>query len=233
MVAATLSLTLYPAQAEERPTGISVTGECLRKVTRDRAAITISSSIVAANAKDSSKKANEAHEKIKSEVRALNLTGLSIGTALYSVDQECPYIGKVAGRVCEGYRTTISTRFETPNVVDLEEIIGIASKHGAENVSRLEVFVSPEALKKERESCLEIATKDAHQRALKIAAGAEIQLGKLLSVTEGTNESIHPWMGRGAVAMSAQDAGMEKIGPTIDAEPVDLRVSVTAVYAIQ
>lgn len=228
-----LSLTASHANAEERLTGISVTGECLKKIARDRAAVTISSSIVAPNAKDSSKKAIEAHEKIKSEVRGLNLTKLSVGTAHYSVDQECVYNSKIAGRICEGYRTTVSTRFETPTIVDLEEIIGIASKHGAQNVSRLEAFASPDSLKNERDSCLETATKDAYTKAQKIAAGAGVQLGKLSSVMEGTNEPIHPFMGRGAIAMSANESSMEKVSPTLDAEPLDLRVSVIAVYAIQ
>lgn len=230
-----VSLLFIPSHSygEERLSGISVTGECLKKVTRDRAAVTISSSIVAPTAKESSKKATEAHEAIKTEVRALKHTNLTIGTAHYSVDQECNYSGKVSGRVCEGYRTTISTRFETPNFVDLEDIIGIASKRGAENVSQLEAFVSPESLKSERESCLEVATKNAYAKAQKIAAGAGVQLGKLISVAEGTNEHSPPFMARGAMAMSARDSSAEKSGPTIDAEPLDLRVSVNAVYAIQ
>ena len=229
-----VSLFLIPSLSygEERLTGISVTGECLKKVTRDRAAVTISSSIVAPTAKESSKKATDAHEAIKAEVRALKHINLTIGTAHYSVDQECTYSGKISGRVCEGYRTTISTRFETPNFVDLEDIIGIASKRGAENVSQLEAFVSPESLKSERESCLELATKNAYAKAQKIAAGAGVQLGKLISVAEGTNEHSPPFMARGA-----KEAKFRVVyrcsGPTIDAEPLDLRVSVNAVYAIQ
>ena len=218
--------------AEERLTGIAVTGECLKKVPRDRASVTISTSLVAVTAKESSKKAIAAHEAIKNEVRALTLTNLTIGTAHYSVDQECSYNGKISGRTCEGYRTTISTRFETPNFVDLEEIIGVASKLGAQNVSQLEAFVSPESLKNERESCLETATKDARKKAERIAAGAGVQLGKLISVSESPNEQTQPFMARGAMAMSAESSG-EKRGPSIDAEPLDLRVSVNAVYGIQ
>ena len=232
-LAISLNLLSSYSFAEERLSGISVTGECLKKVTRDRAAVTISSSIVAPTAKESSKKATEAHEAIKADVRALKHANLTLGTARYSVDQECNYSGKISGRVCEGYRTTISTRFETPNFVDLEDIIGIASKRGAENVSQLEAFVSPESLKSERESCLEVATKDAHAKALKIASGAGVQLGKLLSVAEVTNEPTPPFMARGAMAMSAAESGADTRGATIDAEPLDLRVSVNVVYAIQ
>jgi uncharacterized protein YggE len=219
--------------AQERPNGISVTGECLQKVDRDRGAVTISSSIVAPNAKESSRKTIEAHEAIKSAVQALKLSGLSTSTSGYSVNQECEYNPKTSRPACAGYRTTISTRFETPTFTDLEEIIGIASQRGAQNVSQLEAFVSPTLLKSERESCLEIATKNAQAKALKIATGAGVQLGKLISVHEEGTESPHPFMGRGAVAMSASDAAMENQAPSIDVEPFDLRVAVTSVYAIQ
>lgn len=232
LFAAGLLVTTPPCGAEERLTGIAVTGECLKKVARDRATVTISTSLVAATAKESSKKAIEAHEAIKAEVRALKLANLSVGTAHYAVDQECSYSSKISGRVCEGYRTTISTRFETPNFVDLEDIIGIASKLGAQDVSRLEAFVSPEVLKTERESCLETATKNAQAKAQKIAVGAGVQLGKLISVSEIANEQAPPFMARGAMAMSAESSG-EKHGPSIDAEPLDLRVSVNSVYGIQ
>lgn len=219
--------------AQERLHGISVTGECLQKVNRDRGAVTISSSSVAPNAKESSRKAIAAHDDIKSAVQALKLSGLSISTSNYSVNQECEYNPKTSRPACAGYRTTIATRFETPNFTDLEDIIGVASQHGAQNVSQLEAFVSPTLLKNERESCLEIATKNAHAKALKIATGAGVQLGKLISVHEEGSESPHPFMARGAVAMSASDAAIENQGPSIDVEPFDLRVSITSVYAIQ
>lgn len=233
VVVMSLSLAIPCCYADEKLSGISVTGECLKKVTRDRATVTISTSLIAATAKESSKRAIQAHEAIKAEVKGLSLSSLSVGTAHYSVDQECSYSPKTSGRVCEGYRTTVSTRFETPNFVDLEDIIGIASKLGAQNVSQLESFASPESLKNERQSCLEIATKDARTKAQKIADGAGVQLGKLISVAEGSNDQPQPFLGRGIVAMSAQDAGTESRGPSIDAEPLDIRVSVNAVYGIQ
>lgn len=221
------------ALAEGQKAGISVTGECLKKVQRDRGAVTISSSIVAPTAKESSKRTIESHEKIKSEVQALNLSDLSVTTSGYSVNQECSYNSKTSARECSGYRTTISTRFETPTFTNLEDIIGIASKLGAQDVSQLEAFVSPLSLKAEREGCLEIATKNAQAKAQKIANGAGVALGKLISISEGGDDSYEPVARRGVYAMS--DAPVEKssTGPSIDAQPYDLQVAVSAVYGIQ
>lgn len=227
-----LALTpLSPTLADQQRTGIAVTGECLKTIQRDRGAVTISSSIIAPTAKESSKKAIDAHERIKAEVQALKLPELTSATATYSVSQECSYNSKISSRECSGYRTTLSTRFETPNFTNLEDIIGIASKLGAEDVSQLEAFVSPLVLKAERETCLEVATKNAQSKAQKIATGAGVTLGKLVSVTEGGEEIDQ--LPRRVFAMGAAAAEKSSAGPTIDAHPYDLRVAVSAVYGIQ
>lgn len=233
LLSATLLLPSSPTHADELPTGISVTGECLKKVQRDRGAVTISSSIVAPTAKDSSKKAIEAHEKIKSQIQALKLPDLTVATAGYSVNQECDYNPKISSRQCSGYRTTISTKFETPNFTHLEDVIGIASQNDAQDVSQLEAFVSPSLLKAERESCLEIATKNAQAKAEKIATGAGVKLAKLISVSEGAEQKYQPPMSRGLMAMSAAEGNKSSVGPSLDAEPYDLQVAVSAVYGIQ
>lgn len=222
-----------PTLADDRPGGISVTGECLKKVQRDRGTVTISSSFVAPTAKDSSKKAIEAHEKIKSQIQELKLTDITVATAGYSVNQECDYNPKLYSRQCSGYRTTISTRFETPNFTHLEDVIGIASQNGAQDVSQLEAFVSPSLLKAESEGCLEIATKNAQAKAEKIAAGAGVQLAKLISVSEAAGQSYHPPMTRGLMAMGAGEGNKDSAGPSLDAQPFDLKVAVSAVYGIK
>lgn len=230
-----ISLFLIPlsgAIADEQRTGITVTGECLKKIQRDRGAVTVSSSIVAPTAKESSKKTIEAHEKIKAEVQALKLPDLLISTSGYSVNQECSYSSKVSAMECSGYRTTISTRFETPNFTSLEDIIVVASKHGAQDVSQLEAFVSAPVLKTEREGCLEIATQNAQAKAQKIANGAGVTLGKLISVTEGSDDGYQPHPERRAFAMAAAPAE-KSARPSLDVQPYDLQVAVRVVYGIQ
>lgn len=224
-------VAIEPVQADqERPKGISVVGECLKKVVRDRGAVTVSSSVVALTAREASKKATETHERIKGDVKNLLLQDLTVSTSGYSVSQECSWSN--SERKCTGYRTTISTRYETPNLIDLESIIGVATKYGAEDVAHLETFASPSLLKSERESCLEIATRNAQAKAEKIASGAGVKLGSVISITENSNTGTPIYRGamlQRAVAMEASQA----VAPSIDAAPLDLEVSVSAVYAIQ
>jgi len=219
--------------ADEPRGGISVTGECLKKIQRDRGTVTVSSAIVSPTARESSTKTIEAHEKIKAEVQALKLSELTLATAGYSVSQECSYNVKTSARECSGYRTTISTRFETSNLAQLEDVIGIASKLGAQEVSQLEAFVSPAVLRGEREDCLGVATRNARAKAQKIAEGAGVALAKLISVSEVGEERYPPVALRGTFAKSAASAERADAGPSIDAQPYDLQVAVHAVYGIQ
>jgi uncharacterized protein len=227
---ATLCYTTLEARAEAQPNGISVTGECMKKVTRDRGAVTVTSSIVAPSAREASQKAIQAHEKIKGSVSALKLAGLVPATAGYTVSQECSYGN--AGKQCTGYRAALSTRYETPNLHDLESIVEVASAQGAEDVSQLETFVAPETLKKERDGCLEIATQNARAKAEQIARGAGVKIGKPLLLQEGSGaERPEPRIARAYAAAPMAAGGAA--APSIDAAPLDLQVSVTAVYGIE
>ena len=63
--------------------GISVSGQCLKKVIQDRGALTLSTVITAPTSREASDRAVEAHEKMKAEVKALNLKDGALETAGY------------------------------------------------------------------------------------------------------------------------------------------------------
>jgi uncharacterized protein YggE len=173
-----------------------------------------------------------AHEKLKAEIRALKLPDMEVDTANYAVNQECSYNSK-SERTCTGYRATLGTRFETSDIPSLGEIISVASQNGAQDVSDLATFVSPAKLKAEREGCLETATQNAKAKALRLAAGAGVTLGKLLSLSErGDGGPSYPMQGRAFSALSSIPEASAGV-PSIDAKPTDLTVSVTSMYAIQ
>jgi uncharacterized protein YggE len=204
----------------------------LKKVTQDRGAVTVSSTIVDKTPREAAEKVIKAHEKVKTEILALKLPNMEVDTANYSVNQECSYNSK-SERTCTGYRATLGTRFETSDIPSLGEIISVASKIGAQDVSDLTTFVSPLKLKAEREGCLETATQNAKAKALRLAAGAGVTLGKLLSLSErGEGAPLYPMQGRAFSPLSSIPEGHAGI-PSIDAKPTDLTVSVTAMYGIQ
>jgi len=215
---------------EAYSSGIVVSGECLTKVIQDRASVVLGSTILAKTTKEASEKAIKAHEAIKSAVKELSLKDFISETAEYVVDQECSYDqGK---RHCDGYRARLSTRFETSEIARIGDIIGVSSRLGSEEVSDLRTFAAPTTLKAAREACLDTAMKNAASTARILAQGAGVTLGKLILVSEAQDvPDIRPMpmvkRGFEAAAMSDMTAG-----PSIDAKPIDLRVEITAQYAI-
>jgi uncharacterized protein YggE len=215
----------------ERPVqGIIVSGECLTKVAQDRGSVTIGSSVTATTSKEASEQTIRAHETIKKAIRGLNLPEFVAETAGYSVQQDCTYHeGK---RRCQGYRAHLATNFETSDIARLGEIIAIASSASADEVSGLSMFTSPASLKAAREGCLEVAMRNAAAKAQKLASGAGIKLGRLLSVVEQGDQRHPPIaMAKHFEAAAMSDASSE--APSVETKPIDLRVEVTAQYAIE
>ena len=226
-----------PAKSASTPSdnssGISVSGQCLKKVIQDRGAITVSNVVTLPTAREASDSAVEAHEKLKTEIKALALKDSAIETAGYSVSEIFDYAQPK--RVSKGFQARLSTRIETSEVARIGEVIALASKHNAENVGGLEMFVSPEKLKVEREDCLAVATKNAADKASKIAAGAGVKLGRVIQVSETGDQGLGGGGGpRYLKSMAmAESSADSQAAPSIDARPTDLVVTVTARYGVE
>lgn len=216
----------------EAPNGIVVSGECLTKVTQDRGSVVIGSTFVAKSTKEASERVIRTHEALKARVIGLGLKNFISETAEYSVNQECSYDqGK---RHCEGYRARLATRFETSEIARIGDIIAASSELGSEEVSDLTTFAAPETVKSAREACLEIAMKNAASKAQTLARGAGVALGKLKLIQESAlPQGDRPIpMARRGLEVAAMSADIASAGPSIDAKPLDLKVEITAQYAI-
>lgn len=220
------------AAEAQRPSGITVTGECLTKVVQDRGSVTVASTARSKISREASERVIKAHEEVRAAVKKLGLKDFVAETAGFSVFEECSYPdGK---KVCTGYQARLATRFETSEIGRLGDIIGSAAELGAEEVSSLEMLVSPALMQREREACLERATQNAFSKATKIAAGAGVKLGRTVSIVEGMGGGgvVTP-MAEAYSLRSAPMAAAEASGPTVEARPVDVQLVVTANYAIE
>ena len=238
VVASLFAAALLPsnsyAETSHRPhlmrRAIAVTGECLTRVAQDRGAVTVTSSIIAKTPQEASSKTIASHEAIKTEVKRLNLRDASTETVVYSVFEECAYDG--SRRSCTGFRARLASRFETSDIARIGEVIGVASRLGAEEVSNLQTLVSPELMKREREGCLEQATRNAASKAAKLAAGAGVSLGRIRSIEEvaasgGSWPVAREFAPRAFAAVA--DTGPEA---SVETKPVDISVTVSVVYDI-
>ena len=224
--------SVHPASAQvvdAKQNGISVFGECIVKVTQDRGSVTVANTVVAKSAKEASEQAVRAHEALRAEVKKLQLKDSTAETAGYTVEEECSY--PQGGKVCSGYRARLATQFESSEIGRIGEVIAVASKMGSEEVSDLRTLVSPQLMQHEREGCLEVATRNAMAKAQKIATGAGVRLGRLISISEAGGGEPPSVRFTRAVAMA--DRMVDSAAPTIEAKPEDVRVVVSAVYAIE
>jgi uncharacterized protein YggE len=220
-----------PAHSDTTPTGITSTGECVAKVSHDRGRVSVGSSTIAKTPSDASKEVNKDHESIKDAIKNLKLPDFTTQTESYIVEQNCSY--ESGKRVCDGFRASVSTNFETSDLTRLGELVVLAAKMNADEVSGVTTFPSNESLRREREACLEAATRNAAAKANQIAKGAGVTLGGLIAVTESAAPSqLSP------IAPFARVAAMEAMsdsrgGPSVESRPVELHVSVIATYSFR
>lgn len=219
------------AHGDTTPTGITATGECVAKVSHDRGQVSVGSTSIAKTPSDASKEVNNDHEAIKDAIKNLKLPDFTTQTERYIVEQNCSYDS--GRRVCDGFRASVSTNFETSDLTRLGELVVIAAKMNADEVSGVTTFPSNESLRREREACLEAATRNAAAKANQIAKGAGVTLGGLISVAESSTPSQPS-----PIAPFARVAAMEAMsdgrgGPSVESRPVELHVSVIATYSFR
>jgi uncharacterized protein YggE len=212
------------------PHSITTTGQCITRVPQDRARISVGSSHNASDPNAAARQAVSDHEEIKAAVKALNLKGLTTQTEVYSVRQDCVYDSD-GKRRCSGYVATVSTSFESADISRMGEIIALASKMRAKEVSNLATFAAPESLQRYREECLEVAIRNAASKAARLAKGAGVSLNGPLAITESPTADAQPPFIPFASKMMASEAAGIGDAASIEARPIELNVTVSATFA--
>jgi uncharacterized protein YggE len=213
--------------------GITATGTCVRKVSQDRASVSLASSSLQNNAGQAVVEATRIHEKLRSVIKALNLENASFDTESIQVNEEREWVDKKL--VSRGFKARIGLSVESSDIPRMGEIITIASKQGVKEIGSLTTFVSSYKYKSEYEDCLELATKNAKDRAQKLAKGAGVKLGKVKIIAEGPNSfNSIPHVGRSSARVMALGAAMESSepAPSIDTKPLEMNVSATVVFQV-
>ena len=215
--------------------GILATGTCIKKITQDRAAVTFTTTVLAPTPTESSQAATKDSEALRAAVTALKLQDATYETSGFSVFEERDYQNKKT--VSKGFRTRIGLSVETSDIGRLGEAIAAASKLGVKEIDNLSTFVSPQKMKTEYESCLEIAASNARDKADKLAKGTGVHLGKVLSIEEGAhnnNESENYSRGVRSLGMApmADAAQADVPAPMITTRAENITVSASVKFAV-
>lgn len=234
-----LTLSACAARNEDRHDagpgrGILATGTCIKKISQDRGSVTLTTTVLAPTATESSQKATKDSEDVRAAIVALKLPDATFETTGYSVYEEKDYENKKT--VSKGFRTRVGFSVETSDISRLGEAIAAASKLGVREIDNLATFVSPQKMKSEYESCLEVATSNARDKADKLAKGAGVRLGKVLSIEEGlrnagSGDGEGSFKSMRAMAPMS-DAQSGKLAPEINARAENLTVSASVKFSV-
>jgi uncharacterized protein YggE len=216
---------------DEREAGITATGTCLKKVSQDRASVVLTSNILAANAGTASKEATKENQQIRDAVLKLNLANATLETTGFSVYEDKQY--EKNKYVSKGFRAVIGLSVETSEISRIGEVIATASSLGVKQIDRLSTFVSIEKNKLEYESCLEVAAKNAKDKAIKLAKGVGVKLGKVLRIQEGSSQQDRAeFMDYSMDAAPQADGAVARAAPVIDARAQDMTVTATLTFSV-
>ncbi len=233
-VGAILALLLGWLDKPVPPRVISVDGQCLTSVQKDRTAITLRVTTLDKSAAVSMKKATS---KIAEITDYLKNQDVQMQTTEFNSYEKSEWNRELEKSVVLGTETTIAVEVSADNIETIEKIL--TQFAGQEDVysENLRMYTSAEAMKPALEKCLGAAVENARERADALAAGDGRTAGKMLSVSYNVSTpSIQPrasnFMTTGA-KMAVADAEAFSAAGSIVAKDTEVSVSVSATFEIK
>jgi hypothetical protein len=231
MIHTILLMLAAPALAAETPpTGITVDGQCSRRVVPDRGAITVTADALDKDVKAAVAEATRGYERVRAAVKRLPLENMELETAEYSVREEREW--QKDKTVSKGFRARMGLKVTSSSIDKLGEVIGIAAREGIRDVGALGTFLSPEKLRQEQLGCLEEAAGHARSKAEKLAAALGAKIGPVLRLAEGAGDAERPPVPMMAMMKSERMAD-EAAPPSVEAGKRDIATTVTATFGLR
>jgi uncharacterized protein len=202
---------------------ISVRGVCSKRISPDRGSINLMAEVNEANSSEAMAKATKLYEKVRNEVKKLNLKDIQTQTTQAQVNPEYDYTnGKQKLRA---YRASMGLEVETSEISRMGEVLDLAAKAGLQNLSGFRTFLSPEKYREVREGCLEEALRNARSKAEKMAKAVGMKIGEALVIEEFEGDSARPpvpipmaYAKSAAMSESAPAAGIETRSESIQTD---------------
>ncbi|MFN7728053.1 MAG: SIMPL domain-containing protein [Bdellovibrio sp.] len=169
---------------------VVVSGDCLRNLTPDRAAITLTSEALEKNPGAAMEKATDQYNRVRERIKKLNLKNMELETSEFGVQEDIDWSNNK--KTSRGFRARLGLRITTSETAKLGELAMLASELKVQDVSGLQHFVSRETLQKERQACLEDAFQNARAKAEKLAKVSGQKLGSAAYIQEDSASAPSP-----------------------------------------
>ena len=230
-VAAVLALAFGALERHATPRTVTVNGECLTTAPRDKTAITLRVTTLAPTAVTSMRAATTQMAQI---TEYLKTQPVEMQTTQFNSYEKTEWNHDEQRSITLGIETTLAVEVSANSIDVIENILSQFA--GTPNVfsENLRMYTSPQRLTPIMEECLSVAVENARTRAAALAAGDGRSVGKLLSVSYGTNANdiARPENGLMRTKMVAASAVVDT-GGTIVSRDTDVSVSVSAVFEIK
>lgn len=208
---------------------VSVSGECLRKVAPDRGSINLIAEFTDKDVVIATKKAQSLYEKVRAEVKKMDLKDAEFETSIYSVNEEFEWINNK--NQSKGFKASMGFEVTTSDIQKLGDILAKTSPLGIQRVNNFNFFLSDKKRQEIHEACLAEAILNAKSKAQKMAEAASAKIGSILTIAETSNPPppIH-------YAMRADPAlvrDKEISSASIETKSQSITVSINAVFSLQ
>jgi hypothetical protein len=223
MFAAPAAAQLPPATPS--PAVIVTTGEGSVKQAPDRAWITIAAESRAKTAQEAQRMNADAMKAVNDRIKAAGVPADAIQTSGYNLQPEFDYAG--GKQSLRGYLARNQVTVRIDDIAKAGDVIAAAVASGASNVSNVRLDLKNRGAAER--NALQLAVRDARQRAEAIAAGGNVSIDKVIRIEEQRESEIRPMPQM--MTMARAEGGTA--APPIETGELEVRARVTLTVSIR
>lgn len=143
-----------------------------------------------ANLKTVQDNLNKKSKSLVAELKKLGIDDKNIKTTSYNVYPEYNYDSQPPK--ISGYRVSINYEVTIDNFDKVNDVLVKSTEVGANSIGNVSFELKDETKQKALEEAREIAVEKAKTKAKSLAKAANISLGRILNISESSNNSITP-----------------------------------------
>lgn len=235
MVSIAVFLILKPLKIEmeqaeevkEDEKEVTVSGEGKVSVTPDIAEINITVFTIAETTEASQDENTKKMKKVIEELKGLKINERDIQTSSYDIQPE--YEWEDNKRILKGYRTAESILVKIRNIDEAGKILTKAAAAGANDISGIRFYVDD--MEKYRKEAMNLAIKNARERAEVLVKSAGGELGEVMNITKSDISTPSPVLYEDVKALG--EAAEEAAVPEIQKGQEEIIINVEVVFGIK
>ena len=212
------------AQNTTLPPSVKATGEGTVSVKPDRARIDIGVVTQGLTAEAAAGQNAAQLQSVLTKLRATLGQKADIRTLSYALSPVYQYPKNGGKPAIDGYSAMNIVEVTSDDLPNIGKLIDAAAGSGANEIQRLQFTLKDE--KAARAEALRLAAMDARASAQAMAAGLGLKLGKVLLIEQAGQQGIRPMM-------ASMNARVGAAPTPVEAEPIEVRATVTLTIAVE